>query len=144
MDHDFVSQQAGACFMNGYNCAESVATAINDNLEDPSPSLPAAASAFGGGIGSTRQELCGALSGACIAVGLVAGRKDKTSDDLTAKAVAADLHAAMLETYGTVQCQALIDQFGPEDRRAKCKELVETMTRMTLDRLKRVHESEQK
>ena len=138
MNHELIGQQAGACFMDGYNCAESVATAINEHLENPSPSLPAAASAFGGGVGSTRQELCGALSGACIAIGLVAGRIHKGADDLTAKAAAADLHTAMIEAYGTVQCQALIDQFGPEDRRSKCKEVVETMTRMTLDKLKRI------
>lgn len=143
MNHNLICYQAGAYFENGFNCAESVSMAINQNLRNPSPSLPAVASAFGGGVGSTRQELCGALSGACIAVGLIAGRNNHDLDDMTAKALASDIRNAMIKDYGTVRCQALIDQFGPEDRRIKCKELVEKITRFTLERLERMDEFRQ-
>lgn len=143
MNHNIVCQQAGNYFENGYNCAESVATAAAMAFDPECNCLPAAASAFGGGVGSSRQELCGALSGACIAIGILAGRKGY-NDDLTAKAMARDIREAMLAEYGTVQCQALVDQFGDEKRREKCKAVVEHLTRLVMDRLERMDEFKSK
>ena len=119
-----VEAKASSYFASGMNCAESVCKAVTEDCSHEFDSiLPGAASAFGGGVGSCRQELCGALSGGCIAIGLLKGRC-ATEGDGEAKRLGAELRQRFLDYYGVTQCQALIDQFGEEDRRAKCQQLV--------------------
>ncbi len=57
---------------SGYNCAQAVAAALADETGLSPETLKAAASGFGGGMGTT-EATCGALVGAGIAAGLNKG-----------------------------------------------------------------------
>lgn len=64
---------ASALFRKGYNCAQSVVLAFQDEFGDIRPDmLSRIASSFGGGMGRLR-ETCGAFSGICITIGLLYG-----------------------------------------------------------------------
>jgi len=55
------------------NCAETVLYIVCEHLGETGDFYPRIATPFGGGIGN-RQEMCGALSGALMAIGLLRGR----------------------------------------------------------------------
>src|SRR5512136_28960 len=70
-------KKAAAYFKQDYNCAQSVLLTMQEYYTIPKSDLiPKIATAFGGGIGR-RGSLCGALTGAIMAIGLKHGT-DKT------------------------------------------------------------------
>ena len=72
MRHD---EKAKELFMNGYNCAQSVLCAFDDVTGlDPTTAAKISLS-FGAGMGRMR-EVCGAVSGALMVLGLVKGYDD--------------------------------------------------------------------
>ena len=62
-------------FKQGYNCAQSVLLAFGDHTGLEEETAARMASAFGGGMGRMR-EVCGAVSGALMAAGLISGYSD--------------------------------------------------------------------
>lgn len=54
----------------GYNCAQSVAAAWGDVTGRTPEELAAALGGFGGGIGGSHEELCGAVSGGVLVLSL--------------------------------------------------------------------------
>ena len=83
------SKLAGELFAQGYNCAQSVLLAFEDITGLDRETAARVASSFGGGIGGS-GEVCGALTGALMALGLVVGNTDpadKAAKSFTAGAV---------------------------------------------------------
>ena len=73
-------QMAGDIAMNyfrqGLNCTECVMRAFMDMHDTGLPEeVICMGTGFGGGIGHTKN-ICGAITGACMAVGMVKGRRD--------------------------------------------------------------------
>jgi C_GCAxxG_C_C family probable redox protein len=66
------SEIAVEYFNKGMNCSQSVLMAYGPSLGLPEDSCKKIASPFGGGIGHL-QEICGAVSGAIMALGLKHG-----------------------------------------------------------------------
>lgn len=68
-------EKAEAYFREGYNCAQAVLLAFGDltGLEDETAAK--LASSFGGGLGRMR-EVCGAVSGGSMVLGLLCGYDD--------------------------------------------------------------------
>ena len=62
-------------FNSGLNCAESVLLTLSGRLagKNSVSIIPRIATGFGGGVGRN-GDICGALSGAVIAIGLALGR----------------------------------------------------------------------
>lgn len=69
MDH---AQEARRLFMEGYNCAQAVACAFCDLTGLEVAAAARMASSFGGGMGRLR-EVCGAVSGALLVLGMLRG-----------------------------------------------------------------------
>lgn len=92
-------------FAQGYNCAEAVLMGVNEIFGQPSDSLPRIATGFGAGL-SRRGELCGALSGGAMAIGLLQGRGD--AGDLAARDRAFESVQAMVAgfqaAHGALRC----------------------------------------
>ena len=55
----------------GYNCAQAVAASFADLTGLTPETMMAAAKGFGGGVGGSFQELCGAVSGAVLVLGML-------------------------------------------------------------------------
>ena len=62
-------------FLNGYNCCQAVFLACTDELGLDTETRAKIASSFGGGMGGMRQ-VCGAVSGMLMALGLKYGYSD--------------------------------------------------------------------
>jgi C_GCAxxG_C_C family probable redox protein len=97
-------------FKGGFNCAESTLLALSDNMNIHCKYIPQISTCFGAGFGR-HGEVCGALTGALMAIGLQHGRKD--SKDLNTKEKAYLLADRLLKKFekkfGNIRCSLLID-----------------------------------
>ncbi len=109
MDHVGHAQRAQELFYSGCNCAQAVFCAFAEDMGLDPDTAARLASSFGGGLGRLR-ELCGALSGAELALGYLRGYADVTDPALKSehyKRVRA-LAEAFREKNGTYICRELL------------------------------------
>lgn len=112
IDHGTLAEQN---FRAGYNCAQSVVLAFFDvtGLDDKTAAM--LASSFGGGLGRMR-EVCGAVSGAAIVLGLVKGYADP--EDREAKkahyARVQEFARSFKEKNGSIICRELLSGVNAE------------------------------
>ena len=109
-------------FKNGLNCAECVLKTYMDMYDTGMPEEAICmASGFGGGIGHTKS-VCGAVSGAVMALGLDKGRKDPDGPREEMRERIDHLYkniypefASLLDDvkdeYGTIICSEMSQQF---------------------------------
>ncbi|MDG5856054.1 C-GCAxxG-C-C family protein [Clostridium beijerinckii] len=98
----------------GYNCAESILKAFN---EDTGSEIPIAiASPFGGGmtIGST----CGAITGTLMAIGALKGR-NSSEEKNNLRVLTREIINKVKEKYGTLECIEL------KKKGITCDEIIE-------------------
>lgn len=103
------SLTAAAHFKKGYNCAQSVLLTMHEHYGNkPNELIPKIASAFGGGIGRC-GNLCGALTGAIMAIGLKHGTNELGMEKReTAAAQAQRFYEQFTRQFGTPYCRELI------------------------------------
>ena len=109
-------------FESGCNCPQSVVGAFDDVVArqgmDPEVALRLA-SPFGGGMGRLR-EVCGAVSGSLMVLGLVEGYSDPTIYDGKARLYeqVQELAARFREENGSILCRELLGlEEGPSSAR---------------------------
>ena len=66
---------AGALFTSGHNCAQAVFCAFQDIMQLDEKMALRLTSSMGGGVGRLR-EICGAVSGAALVLGVLYGSED--------------------------------------------------------------------
>lgn len=103
------SDSAVQCMSNGFNCAQSVFSSFCEELGLDRETALKISGAFGGGMGHT-GEVCGAVSGAFMVIGLKYGKSK------------ADDNAAKEKTYALVQ--EFSKRFKAEFGSVNCKELL--------------------
>jgi len=91
-------------------CAQSVVAGLLDALgiEDAGEGVFRAASGLADGIGLTGDGSCGALTGGCMVIGLLFGRRRKDHQDMMkpmkSYLMCKELHGDFLERYGSCRC----------------------------------------
>lgn len=103
------AETARQLFLSGYNCAQAVLCAFEDVTGLERSVALRLASSFGGGIARMR-EVCGAVSGAAMVLGLVEGSADPAD------------HAAKAAHYRRVQ--AFAQSFRELNGSIICRELL--------------------
>jgi C_GCAxxG_C_C family probable redox protein len=104
------TEMASAKFLSGYNCAQAVVYAFHDEAglgEDLALKL---ATGLGGGMGR-KQEVCGALTGGILVLGLRHGR-GRTGD-----------RAATELTYA--RTRELMDRFAAKHGSCLCRQILQ-------------------
>jgi len=103
------SQFAVARFQEGYVCSQSVLSAFAERFDLPPELAFRIASAFGAGM-ARRGEVCGAVTGALMVIGLEAGYTDP--QDEAAKAVTNQLTEQLMQAFearhGSILCRELL------------------------------------
>lgn len=102
-----IGELAAEHFTRDYNCCESVLLAASGYLNIDSGMIPRIATPFGGGI-SEHSYICGALSGALMAIGLKYGRDDCSQEREPAKERAGRFIRRFIDKYGAVNCSSII------------------------------------
>ncbi|MBC8487315.1 MAG: C_GCAxxG_C_C family protein [Bacteroidetes bacterium] len=129
-------------FNSGLGCAESVLLAITEAKNIQSELIPGIATGFCGGISRT-NNMCGAVTGAIIAINLLYGR-NKAGDP---KEENFNKVQGFLEefrkTFGTINCTELTgcdlstesgrEKFEVENINLKCTEFTGEATRIALE-----------
>ena len=148
MTHGELARQL---FMEGYNCAQAVLCAFEDVTGLERETAARLASSFGGGLARMR-EVCGAVSGAAMVLGLVHGYSDPKDHD------AKKAHYALVQTFvrryqkenGSYLCRELLQNTGaapgdvPEKRtqayyqKRPCPELVKQAADILEEMLKNI------
>ena len=108
-------------FSSGCNCCQAVVTAFCKDYDVPEPIAMHMGSAFGGGM--RRKEVCGAVTGALMALGMKYGPgsvDDKKAKE-TANAKTAEYMAEFEQRHGSYLCR---DLRGKNSRGESCSELV--------------------
>lgn len=114
IDH---KEKARTCFLEGYNCAQSVLLAFHEELGLDKETAARLASSFGGGMGRLR-EVCGAVSGMFLAAGLLYGYSDP--HDIDGKKAQYERVQTLARTFaehnGSIVCRELLGL----DHRSDC------------------------
>jgi len=82
-----VGEKAKENFKIGFNCAESVLKSLTTEMGIECSYIPKIATGFGAGLGR-HGEICGAITGAVMALGLKYGRSDTKDPEAKEKAYA--------------------------------------------------------
>ncbi|WP_300155287.1 C-GCAxxG-C-C family protein [Solidesulfovibrio sp.] len=109
----------------GLNCAETLLRAGIDCLGIQSNGTPSRiATCFGGGLGRCQEELCGALAGGTMALGLAYGRDTAGDSAETAYEAAAEFRRRFVALHGASRCRELLEVFGEQEDWSACKRLM--------------------
>ena len=148
---DKIKDLAVENYKNGLNCAECVIDALTRAGALPdSPSLMAAATGFGGGIGLSGYT-CGALSAAIMANGAVHGRPDPWSVPEESRALELEKHYRRYnrllhdfsEANGGVLCREItapFEDWHSRERRKTCLKLIAAASALAFDYLTKSQE----
>ena len=107
MDHSY---KAAELFLNGSNCAQAVVLAFGDVTGLDDSMAAKLSSSFGGGMGRMR-EVCGAVSGMLMVVGLLYGYDDPGEKDIQKKEhyrLVQELAGKFREECGSIICREIL------------------------------------
>ncbi len=102
--------EAEACFGNGFNCCQSVLSTYGKEMGLGEREALKIASGFGAGI-AYMGDICGAVTGAFMVIGLKYGRfnaEDSASRDKTYKLIS-EFVRIFKEKNGSIKCNELLD-----------------------------------
>ncbi len=124
-------EKAKENYLNGFACAESILHAIKEeNLIDEFPEeVLKCTTGFGSGIGGS-GNICGAITGSVIAIGLKYGRVDTTGDNSMAFEKVNEFLTRFNDRYKKQDCTGLTctwrekDKFKTLERRKYCSAIV--------------------
>ena len=109
LDAKMYGEKAEKLFTEGYNCAQAVVYAFNDILELDDKMILSLSSSFGGGMGRLR-EVCGAVTGALMVLGLLYGQK--SAGDTEGRNVSNKVNDLMMDRFkekcGSYICNDLL------------------------------------
>lgn len=132
MDPLRAANRADELFHSGWNCAESVFTAIYEQAGEGATPVQLV-SAFGGGMGCKRT--CGALTGATVALGITYGRT--SPDDERRKRASAksrELCTGFRTQFHSIECWELTSPYeNDQDRKRACTAFVTTAVELVCD-----------
>jgi C_GCAxxG_C_C family probable redox protein len=102
-------EKAKAFFKEGFNCAQAVFLAFADDLNVDKKTLLKLTSSFGGGMGRLR-EVCGAVSGMFMVVGMIHGYHDPNDNHAKTKHYRRiqKLASQFIKSHGSILCRDLL------------------------------------
>ena len=106
MDH---SIHAAELFLQGYNCAQAVAVAFSDVTGIDKELSSRLACSFGGGMGRMR-EVCGAVSGMLMVVGVLYGYAEPEEGEIKKAhyTLVQELAAKFRQEAGSIICREIL------------------------------------
>lgn len=136
--------RAKALFESGYNCSQSVVLAFCEPLGLDPEQMAKLSSSFGGGMGRLR-EVCGAVSGMLMILGLEKGYTSPQDREgkIAQYALVQKAAGAFRESHGSIVCRELLglsvhtDEPVPEERtpeyykKRPCGELIRHAAELT-------------
>lgn len=124
MTQEQMEQLALSLMREGRNCAETVlCAACADGTIDSGRAPMRIATGFGGGVGATLSEMCGALAGGVMAIGLAVGRDEPGKSSGQAQRLTVELRRRFIAAHGSSNCGVLRARFGEQKDWEQCQRL---------------------
>jgi C_GCAxxG_C_C family probable redox protein len=101
-------------------------------LGDLDPRTVRMTTGFAGGVGESKQEMCGALSAGVMIIGALYGRSSLEEDDLPAQQLATRYRERFAAELGTTRCGPLYEQVHAPGGPGSCSVVVERAARILL------------
>lgn len=142
-----VSERSGDLFASGLCCSEGVLTAVAENQGIDSDLVPGIATGFCGGMAYT-GNMCGAVSGAIMALGMLLGRRkpEDPRDDLND--AVRKLLSGFEGKFGSTNCMDLLgcdlgtpegmEKYRNDNLRDRCREFTEEAAGMVMSLLSEI------
>jgi len=101
-------QTAINCFQNGFNCSQAVLTTFCEENGMATETALKISTCFGGGM--RNGEVCGAVTGGLMAIGLKYGHSTQGDDTTKTRAyqLTREFTQQFKEKYGTLLCRQLL------------------------------------
>lgn len=122
-------EKVNKLFSKGFSCSQAILAGYSENFDLKEDTALKIASSFGGGIGG-RRELCGAVSGALMVIGLKYGRTNEKDIESKIKNYfyVNEYLKRFTAIYCTCNCKEILNRF-EEDNKNKildtgCSDLV--------------------
>jgi len=120
-----IMEKARAHLNTGWHCSEGILLAVGEHyLGKINPGALRLSTAFAGGVGGTNEELCGALAGGLMVIGMLYGRTDPLTSDDRCMDLSAAFRARFLEHFGHIRCMDLKEHWVGKKGQETCAELV--------------------
>lgn len=124
MESKEIRKKAYGHFESGLHCAEVISKTILEMFcEEPQSSVTKPASGFGGGIGGSKEELCGAFTGGVVALGYLLGRENGSGSLKVCGDVIKEFKQQFLDEFGSLTCHILSNGFKEEKNPLGCVKL---------------------
>jgi C_GCAxxG_C_C family probable redox protein len=111
MENKEIRKKVYGHYESGFHCAEVITKTVLEMFSrKPHPEATKAASVFGGGIGGSTEELCGAFTGGVIALGYLLGR-DAPGDNMRDAGAREGIQKQVSNSIRTLKCRDLLFSF---------------------------------
>lgn len=102
-----------------------------------SPAALRMAGIFAGGLAGTRQEMCGAASGACMIIGALYGRASLDEQEALARDLASRFRQLFEERFGTTRCAPIRERHEVPGAKGWCAPVAEGAVALLFETLAR-------
>jgi arsenite methyltransferase len=124
MENKEIRKKVYGHYESGFHCAEVITKTVLDMFSrKPHPEATRAASVFGGGIGGSTEELCGAFTGGVIALGYLLGRDAPGDNMRDSGALVKEFKSRFQTQFGTLKCRDLLFSFDEQENPLGCVKL---------------------
>ena len=124
MENKEIRKKVYGHYESGFHCAEVITKTVLEMFSrKPHPEATKAASVFGGGIGGSTEELCGAFTGGVIALGYLLGRDAPGDNMRDAGALVKEFKSRFQTQFGTLKCRDLLFSFDEQENPLGCVKL---------------------
>jgi arsenite methyltransferase len=121
MENKEIRKKVYGHYESGFHCAEVITKTVLEMFSGkPHPEATKAASVFGGGIGGSTEELCGAFTGGVIALGYLLGREAPGDNMRDAGALVKEFKSRFQTQFGTLKCRDLLFSFDEQENPLGC------------------------
>ena len=129
MESKEIRKKAYGHFESGLHCAEVISKTILEMFSgEPHPEVIRSASGFGGGIGGSNEELCGAFTGGIVALGYLLGREHGGDTLKNCGSLIKEFKRKFLDEFGSLNCQTLLSGFNEQNNPLGCPKLTANAT----------------
>lgn len=131
-----IAKRCGQLLNQGYHCSESMLVGVGSLLIPIHPNTLKAATGFAGGIGETKDDLCGALTGGLMVIGLLYGRTGPKDNDDECQRLSALYRQRFMQEFSCRICHEIRAEWEdkPHDIRVeKCSLVIDRAARVLLE-----------
>ncbi|MBP7461491.1 MAG: C_GCAxxG_C_C family protein [Candidatus Delongbacteria bacterium] len=123
MDERTIREMVVKNYEQGFHCAESILNTICElNSKDPAP-FTRVVSGLRGGVGKCRQDICGALSGGAVVLGVLYGRDQGGENIDRMVEMTAEFRQRFIREFTTTVCQKVIENWQARPEYQSCRDV---------------------